>query len=116
MQDLMNIRAKPKASAPVAESCGQEDPDEAAREWGPGLRDRIAQLGPPIAAHHGPANAVATASVAGSAVAYSVGQTGMLRIFALSGAQARRFFAHTEKLAANTVTLVLTPITMCLLV
>ena len=58
-----------------------------AREWGPGLRDRLKLLGHPIAAHHGPANAVATASVAGEAMAYCVGQTGMLRIFTLAGAQ-----------------------------
>ena len=43
---------------------------------GPGLRDRLELLGSPIAAHHGPANAVATASVAGDAMAYCVGQTG----------------------------------------
>ena len=73
------------AAAPAATPL--EDANVGAREWGPGLRDRLELLGQPIAAHHGPVNAVATASVASEAMAYCVGQTGMMRIFTLAGAQ-----------------------------
>ena len=77
-------------AAPAATPWEDENLGSDAREWGPGLRDRLELLRPPIAAHHGPANAVATASVAGDAMAYCVGQTGMLRIFTLAGTQVCR--------------------------
>ena len=77
------------AAAPAATPLEDGNFGGGAREWGPGLRDRLELLGQPIAAHHGPVNAVATASVASEAMAYCVGQTGMLRIFTLAGAQVR---------------------------
>jgi hypothetical protein len=77
------------AVAPSPAVPGPSGAADAAREWGPGLRDRLAQAGQPIAAHHGPATAVVAAEGDSGAVAYSVGQTGMLRIFTLTGSQAR---------------------------
>ena len=82
-----DLSATQLAAAPAATPSEDASVGAGAREWGPGLRDRLELLGQPIAAHHGPVNAVATASVASEAMAYCVGQTGMLRIFTLAGAQ-----------------------------
>ena len=83
------LSATQMAAAPAATPLEDGNVGGGAREWGPGLRDRLELLGQPIAAHHGPVNAVATTSVASEAMAYCVGQTGMLRIFTLAGAQVR---------------------------
>jgi len=88
-QDRMALSPTRAPAAPCPTAPGPGCAASAAREWGPGLRDRLAQAGQPIAAHHGPATAVVAAEGASGAVAYSVGQTGMLRIFTLTGSQAR---------------------------
>ena len=84
-----DLSATQLAAAPAATPLEDGNVGGGAREWGPGLRDRLELVGQPIAAHHGPVNAVAIASVATEAMAYCVGQTGMLRIFTLAGAQVR---------------------------